>query len=88
MTSFDSYFKGKDFKSEFNQEKTLTSVWLVRRDRQELALFKCFSCGTPVLQYGGDVIQIVAGSSPTKFPFIVECRSKLCGNKFQFNGVV
>jgi len=66
----------------------VVSVWLGRNDGKDMELFRCYSCSQPIIQYGGDVIQIVAGPSPSKLPFIVECRNKYCDLKFQFNSVV
>ena len=63
-----------------------TSVWLRENLTNELELFYCPKCRYPLLQYQGDIVTLLPGTSQSRLPIVVQCRS--CSHKYMFHFIV
>lgn len=56
--------------------KKVTTVWLSEggKNLDNLKMFYCPNCRTPVVQYQGDVITLVPGNAPYTPRTIIKCR--------------
>jgi len=71
-------------------EIPVTSVWLQRdiTDPQgyNLKMFFCPNCQNPLIQYKGNVIQIVPGEGPYKVGTVLQCKN--CKSRYMFHDVL
>lgn len=78
-------------------QKKVVSVWLEPSKNDQLLMFWCFNCRTPVLQYRGEVSQIIPGNTPYTPHTQIECKGSFknennewqkCGQFFVFMGTI
>lgn len=81
-----------------DSEKKVVTVWLdpdsLEDDR--LKMFFCFNCRTPLIEYSGNVTQIVPGEHPYEPKTVLKCSGKVwhrdlaeqCGVFYAFMGNV
>jgi RNase P subunit RPR2 len=63
-----------------------TSVWLRENLTKDIQIFFCPVCRNGVIQYRGDIVSIIPGTSESQLPIIVLC--KKCRTKYIFHQVV
>lgn len=72
--------------------KKITTVWLEPDPYERIKIFWCFNCKSPIVEYSGQVTQIVPGSSPYTPSVIVMCKGdarinnswEKCGHRYVF----
>lgn len=55
---------------------------------ENMYVFHCIRCGTPILQYQGFVASIMPGLAPIKLPTILRCRNSKCKHSYSFQTIV
>jgi hypothetical protein len=65
----------------------VTSVVLVATPDNRLKMFFCPNCQNPVVQYNGQVVQILPGAVPTDIPILVQCSNRNCRTKYLFERI-
>lgn len=80
--------------------KKVTTVWLepeTEGDHDKVKMFYCFNCRIPLIEYSGNVTEIVPGNSPLEPGTILKCKGSVqrqdkqweeCGMYYRFQGAV
>lgn len=55
--------------------------------KTNLYIFHCLRCGSPLIQYQGQVIYIIPGLAPTKLPTVLKCSNSRCKHAYSFQAV-
>lgn len=79
IKSLNKYNEQRNIKTEY------VSVWLNEKANTGEEMFYCPRCRFPILQFEGELVTILPGSSPSKLPIAIQCRGRDCGIKYRFN---
>ena len=71
---------------KFKQRVEITSVYLQYNDSANFEMFNCPRCKCAIMQFKGDIIQMIPGFTPVNTPIIIQCRSENCRRKYAFTG--
>jgi len=53
----------------------------------KLYIFHCIRCGSPIIQFKGNIIDILPGIVPASLPLILQCNNSRCKHKYMFRDI-